>query len=99
MCESAVREWKERSETVKLVLVLAYPPKNASAAYYAGYDETFLPELQGVPLRAAIVRRNQMIAHQAGHVLTWVRHHFGGSYKALRAAQRAGVRIHDLTLS
>lgn len=101
MCERAVREWKQKGADVKLVLALAYPPKadEDTKRRLASFDETFLPELGACPARAAIARRNSLLAHQAGHVLSGVSFSFGGAAKTLQAARSAGAVIHQLPAS
>lgn len=96
--ERAVREWKQRGKEIRLVLVLAYPPKNnaESKQYYARFDELYQPDLGATPARLAIARRNEIIARQAGHVIAGVRFPFGGAGRALDTAIAAGAEIHSI---
>ena len=101
MCERAVREWKQRGAQVKLVLALAYMPKTDEDVQrrLAAFDGSFLPDLGACPARLAIARRNEWLAHRAGHVLSGVFRSFGGAAAALKAAQRAKAVIHPLPAS
>ena len=98
MGERAVLEWKRRGAQVKLVLVLAYPPKPAKDEYgmptYQRYDELYQPDLGNVPPQLAIAKRNAIIARQAGHALCYVPFPFGGAAKTLEIAQKSGAIIH-----
>ena len=105
MAEKAVREWKRKGAKIKLVLVLAYPPKTSTDEnwrsylrqhYEKDYDETFLPDLEKVPYRQRIIRRNQLIARQAGHVISGVTRTYGNACDTLREAEKAGAMIHQL---
>ena len=105
MGENAVRAWKRKGAKIKLVLVLAYPPKTSTDEnwrsylrqhYENDYDETFLPDLEGVPYRQRIIRRNRIIAHQAGHIISGVQRTYGNAYDTLCEAKRAGAVIHQL---
>lgn len=105
MAEKAVREWKRKGVKIKLVLVLAYPPKTSTDEnwrrylrqhYEKDYDETFLPDLEKVPYRQRIIRRNQLIARQTGHVISGVTRTYGNAYDTLCEAEKAGAMIHRL---
>lgn len=96
MCERAVRAWKQAGAPIRLVLVLAYPPKagRCEQERYGGYDELYLPDLGRVPSRAAIARRNLVIAAQVKYILAWVQYDFGGASKTLAAAECAGAAVY-----
>ena len=100
-----VLAWKRKDAKIKLVLVLAYPPKTSTDEnwrsylrqhYEKDYDETFLPDLEKVPYRQRIIRRNQLIARQAGHVISGVTRTYGNACDTLREAEKAGAMIHRL---
>jgi hypothetical protein len=57
------------------------------------YDISVYPPLEGVPLRFAISKRNEWMARKSDLVIAYVKHNFGGAYKAVEFAKRNGKRI------
>ncbi|MEG1529959.1 MAG: hypothetical protein RR405_06335, partial [Clostridia bacterium] len=52
------------------------------------YDEIIYPELEEVPYKFAISKRNEWMVDNADLVIAFVNHHFGGAYSTLQYAKR-----------
>lgn len=70
---------------IKIVLVLAYLNRNECTD---GYDYTLYPELEDVPLRFAISKRNERMVEMSDAVVAYVTHDWGGAAKTLKYARR-----------
>lgn len=58
------------------------------------FDEIIFPEqLEGVPYKAAIPRRNKYMIEQSGTAICFVKHSVGGSAKSLEIAMNKGLNI------
>lgn len=70
--------------------MLAYlrPGQNSDA-----YNDTLYPPLESVPLRYAIVKRNQWMARTADILVACVLYDWGGAASMLRYAQQTGKKI------
>ena len=85
LAAAAVRRQKEAYPHIELILVLAYLDRDIDASRY---DGTTFPPLEKVPLRYAIVRRNEWMVHESDVVISGVTHSWGGAAKTLEFAQR-----------
>lgn len=52
------------------------------------YDEILYPELENVPLRYTIAKRNEWMINHSDYLIAYVRTHFGGAYNALLYADK-----------
>ena len=52
------------------------------AKYY--YDEIIYPEIESVPPRYAIIKRNKWMVEKADCIIVYVNRRFGGAYTALK---------------
>ena len=57
------------------------------------YDMILYPELESVPKKFAILKRNEWMIKQADYVFAYVKTHYGGAYKSLLYAHK-----HKITL-
>ncbi len=73
--------------------MLAYLDRDIDASRY---DGTTYPPLEKVPLRYAIVRRNEWMVHESDVVISGVTHSWGGAAKTLEVLPRDGVRFIDV---
>ena len=85
LAAAAVRRQKEAYPHIELILVLAYLDRDIDASRY---DGTTYPPLEKVPLRYAIVRRNEWMVHESDVVISGVTHSWGGAARTLEFAQR-----------
>ena len=102
---SACREIKKERCGVELIYVTPYisPSEQVhiSDALALGlYDSALYPPLERVPERLAILKRNEWMMANADAVIAYVKHNYGGAYKALAVAKRKKkkiINICDLT--
>ena len=85
LAAAVLRELKKTYRHIQIVLVLAYLNRNVNAA---GYDSTLYPELEEVPPRFAISKRNEKMVEMADVVIAYVTHNWGGAAKTLEYAKR-----------
>ena len=90
LAAAVVREQKERHPAIRSVLVLPYLDRKYDVSLY---DESIYPPLETVPVRFAILRRNECMIDMADCVIAFVTHDFGGAYTSLCYAQRKHKRI------
>ena len=62
----------------------------------AKYQLLFPGELYHVPWRAAIVKRNEYMVKNADFIICYVRHNYGGAYKAMKLAEKLHKEIINL---
>ena len=94
------KKYKATHPDVSLLLILPYIPtryrQEDLEEKKAQYDELIYPELENVPLRFAIDRRNKWIVDHADCIICWIDHDWGGAYQACRYARRKGKCVIDL---
>lgn len=91
LAAAVLRELKKTYRHIQIVWVLAYLNRNTEAT---GYDSTLYPELEEVPPRFAISRRNERMVDMADVVVAYVTHGWGGAAKTLEYAKRKRKVIH-----
>ena len=52
------------------------------------YDDIIYPELEHVPKKFAISKRNEWIINQSDFIISYVKTHYGGAYKSLLYAHK-----------
>lgn len=90
MVASAVKHAQQAAPHIHNTLVLAYLNNNP---YTQGYDDTVYPQLELVPKRFAILKRNQWMVEQADVVVAYVTYSWGGAAKTLTHAKRKKTTI------
>lgn len=91
LAATVLRELKKTYPHIQLVLVLAYLNRNTDTS---GYDSTLYPELEEVPPRFAISKRNESMVDLSDVVVAYVTHGWGGAAKTLEYAKRKRKVIH-----
>lgn len=74
----------------KLIFVSPYLGKwlDDRRDYIKQYDETVYPDIETVPLKFAISKRNEWMIRESDYVIAFVRVHFGGAYNSLLYADK-----------
>lgn len=91
LAKHCANQYKQKHIGSKLVFVTPYINEwlDSRKEYIReNYDETIYPELENVPLRYAISKRNEWIIRQSDYIFMFVKTHFGGAYKALIYAEK-----------
>lgn len=61
-----------------------------------GYDEIIYPDLETVPKRLCILRRNDSMVKQADLIIAYINHTWGGAYEAFKKAKQMNKHIINL---
>ncbi len=81
----------------KVIFVTPYISEVYLKNKYAGeYDEVLYPEIENVPKKYAIVKRNQYMVRQSDFVIAYVTLKFGGAYEMLNYANKLGKKYINL---
>lgn len=86
LAAAVLRDLKKIYPHIQIILVLAYLNRNSSNA--SGYDSTLYPELERVPPRFAIFKRNERMVEMSDVVVAYVTHGWGGAATTLKYARR-----------
>ena len=84
------KEYQKTHPDSKLYFITPYLDDHYSKLEYAEelYDGTIYPELENVPRRYAISKRNEWIVNHSDYVIAYISHTFGGAYKTLLYAKK-----------
>ena len=97
LCGYTIGELKKDYPSIKSYLILPYPSIRKDT-YSKGFIETFdniiYPNLENIPIRFAILKRNEWIINNSDFLIAYVRHSWGGAYKTLKYAEkRKNIKI------
>lgn len=85
-------KFKQSHPKSKLIYITPYLEKiNVDKRY----DESIYPPIENVPLRSAIVKRNQWMVDRADIVIAYVDHKWGGAYKTYAYAIKRKKKIYN----
>ena len=86
------KEYQKTHSNIELVFITPYLneqyQKNKLGNGTLTYDSIIYPELERVPPRVAIIRRNQWMIEHADWVIAYITHRFGGAYTTYRYAMQ-----------
>lgn len=91
LCAGTLKELKKDYPNIKSYLMLAYMPKEKSKygeCIAQIFDDTVYPDIENVPLRFAIVKRNECMVDKSDFLIAYVNHSWGGAYKTLEYAKK-----------
>lgn len=92
-----LKEMKERYQYIDYAVVLAYLPGAQNEFYKKDYSDTIYPEeMERVPYRYAIPRRNQWMVERADFVLAYINRPAGGAAQAVEMAEKKGKIVWNL---
>ena len=84
-------KYKQNHKDTRLIFVTPYLNKwlnERKDILEKNYDEIVYPEIERVPKRLAITKRNEWMVDQADCLFVYVRTHYGGAYRALLYAHK-----------
>lgn len=90
LCAGIVKELKNKYQTIKSVLVIPYLNVKYDTDYY---DYTEYPDLEKVPKRFAILKRNEYMVNKSDIIIAYIKHEYGGAYKTFTFAKRKNKKI------
>lgn len=74
---------------IKYSVVLSYMPNHKNGSANIDYSDTIYPEeLENIPPKYAIVKRNQWMIRQSDYVITYVKYTTGGAIKFKKLAEK-----------
>ena len=89
MALRASRAYRDEHPSAKLIFVTPYLDENylkRRKERLRDYDEILFPELEEVPSRYAILRRNEWMVRKADLVIAYVEYGWGGAAKTFKYA-------------
>ena len=84
-------KYKQYHKGTKLVFITPYLDKRLNGRkdiFEKNYDEIVYPEIEHVPQKFAIIKRNEWMIDQADYLFAYVRTHYGGAYRTLLYAHK-----------
>lgn len=91
LCAGTLKELKKDYSYIKSYLILAYIPKERgspeSRLYKEMLDKIIYPEIENVPKRFAILKRNEYTVNESNFLIAYVRYP-GGALKILEYAEK-----------
>lgn len=88
-----VRNLKKKYPDIKSVLVIPYINRECDEFLY---DCSWYPDLENVPKRFAISKRNECMVNKSDVVVAYVQYGYGGALNTLEYAKRKGKEIINL---
>jgi len=88
---NCAKRYKERHNNSKLIFITPYLDKRLEGRkniLFNIYDDIIYPELEYIPRKLAIIKRNEWMITKADYVFCYVRTHYGGAYKAMLYADK-----------
>ena len=85
------KKYKEKHNNCQLIFITPYINSwldNRKDYINKNFDGIIYPEIETVPLKFAISKRNEWMIDKADYLFAYVNCHFGGAYKALLYANR-----------
>lgn len=83
-----LKKLKKASPNIRLIFVVPYLGRTGE-----GYDETIYPELEKVPPRFAILKRNEWMVQKADIIVAYITHSYGGAFQTFNFARRKKKKI------
>lgn len=80
------KKYKEKYQNTKIIFITPYVDNwlnSRKDIIYKNYDEIIYPEIENVPKKFAILKRNEWMIKKADYLFAYVNLHFGGAYKTL----------------
>ncbi|MGM9937187.1 MAG: SLOG family protein [Candidatus Ornithomonoglobus sp.] len=93
MAAHIVYDLKQKYPYIRAILVIPYLNREYNTKYY---DDTEYPPIENVPMRYAIIKRNEWMVDRADVVIAYVNHDWGGAYKTLEYANKKRKTIINL---
>lgn len=99
LCANTLNGIKKDYSFIKSYLVRAYMPKEKNSyeeiLYKQIFDKTIYPNIENVPKRLAIIKRNEWMIENSNFLIAYVKHDLGsGAYKTLKYAEkRKNIKI------
>ena len=97
---ACAHKYKKINPKVELIYVTPYITEQFQKTHLEEkaekYDKIIYPAIENIPLRFAIVYRNRYMVDVSEHLICYIKHEWGGAYKAYSYARRKGKSIINL---
>lgn len=83
--------YKRNHQNAQLVFITPYLGKwlnERKDILQRKYDQILYPELENVPKKFAILKRNEWMVNKADYIFSYIKRHYGGAYSTLLYAQK-----------
>lgn len=99
MVKNTLKALKNEYKYINYAVVLTYMPSKKNEFDYTDYSDTiYLDELEKVPYKYRIYRRNIWMINKSNYVITYVKHNVGGASQFKNIAERKKKKIINLAL-
>ena len=101
-CYRITRKFKEKHGKSKQIFISPYNGEaylKRRVGEPGRFDGIIYPELENVPPKFAISRRNRWMVKRADLIILYVNHKYGGAYQAYKYAMSLGKEIFNLYYS
>lgn len=90
LCAKNIQELKKEYSSIKSYCILSYMPKEKDEfdSTLEIFDGTIYPDIENVPPRFAIIKRNEWMIKNSDFMIAYVNYPWGGAYKTLQYAER-----------
>lgn len=91
MCAVCASQIKMEYPHIKSYLVLSYIPQKVddyTIYFMKHFDDTIYPNLEKVPPRYAILKRNEWMIDNSDFLIAYIEHSWGGAVKTLEYAEK-----------
>ena len=96
LCANTLKEIKKDYTFIKSYLVRAYMPTRKDSyeedLYKQIFDSTIYPEIENIPRRLAILKRNEWMIDNSNFLISYVKYD-GGALKTLKYGERRNIEI------
>ena len=96
---SCCKKYKQNHPNSTLVFVTPYLSETYLKERESLYDKITYPNIEGKSLKYAISYRNEYMVDVSDFIISYVKHDYGGAYKAISSAKRKGKVIYNLAQS
>ena len=99
LAEKCAKKYKEKHIESKVIFITPYLNRwldDRKEYIEKNYDGIIFPELESVPPKYAILKRNEWMIKRADYVFFYVKTHYGGAYKAMLFAARNNTQYTNL---
>ncbi len=96
---SCAKKYKKTHKNANLIFIAPYLGNwlNSRKEFLeSSYDMIIYPDIENVPKKFAIIKRNQWMVNHADYLFAYVRTHYGGAYKTLLYAHKHKKRYTNL---
>lgn len=90
LCKKVLMEYKIIYPDIQILLIVPYINHKLEIK---GYDGTIYPEIENIPPRYAILKRNRWMVEKSDVVISYVINNYGGAFKTLEYSIQKGKNI------